>query len=80
MPPSGKVLTSANVTAMKLEAFKYYYIPAGHWLRGHCCEADVGIAQAAGGPNCAASPFMVETGPIGAFVTTPTMIRSSTRS
>ena len=25
---AGKVFASANVTAMKLEAFKYYYIPS----------------------------------------------------
>ena len=26
---AGKVLATANVNAMKLEAFKYYYAPAG---------------------------------------------------
>ena len=26
---AGQVLARANVTAMKLEAFKYYYIPTG---------------------------------------------------
>ena len=33
---AGKVLARANVTAMKLEAFKYYYIPSkDHWPGGH---------------------------------------------
>ena len=45
---AGKVLASANVTGMKLEAFKYYYIPSkDRWPGGHCREADPGIAQAA---------------------------------
>ena len=34
----GKVLASANVTAMKLEAFKYYYIPSKDVGGGHCRE------------------------------------------
>ena len=38
---AGKVLASANVNGMKLEAFKYYYIPTkDRWPRGHCREAD----------------------------------------
>ena len=37
----GKVLARANVNAMKLEAFKYYYIPSGSTgLAGICREAD----------------------------------------
>ena len=50
---AGKVLAGANVNAMKLEAFKYYYIPGRRdWRRGHCREADAGIAQAASGHHC----------------------------
>ena len=57
MPPPAKVLARANVTAMKLEAFKYYYIPSGDTgLAGICREADPGIAQAAGGPDCGRGP------------------------
>ena len=54
---------------MKLEAFKYYYAPAGAiGVAGICREADAGIAQAASGHHCRReAPFMVETGPIGAF-------------
>jgi phosphoserine phosphatase len=64
-----KVLAAANVNAMKLEAFKYYYAPAGK---------DVGVAGIVARPTpeiirlqadiiAAMAPFMVETGPIGAF-------------
>ena len=50
---AGQVLGRANVTAMKLEAFKYYYVPAGdRWPRGHLREADAWTAQAASGHHC----------------------------
>ncbi len=53
MPPPDKVLAAANVNAMKLEAFKYYYAPAGATgRRGHLREADAGDSQAAGGHHC----------------------------
>ena len=43
----GKVFASANVTGLKLEAFKYYYVPGKDLgLCGHCRQADPGIAQA----------------------------------
>ena len=72
MPPPDKVLAAANVTAMKLEAFKYYYIPSrGAGVAGICREADAGIAQAASGHHCRRGPFTVETGPIGAFTAPP---------
>jgi len=48
---AGQVLARANVTAMKLEAFKYYYIRAKTLAFGHCRETDPGIAQAASGPD-----------------------------
>ena len=48
-----KVLAAANVNAMKLEAFKYYYAPAGAaGRRGHLREADAGNPQAASGHHC----------------------------
>ncbi len=64
-----KVLAAANVNAMKLEAFKLYYIPAG---------GELGVAGIVAKPTAqliklqadiigAAKPFMLETGPIGAF-------------
>ena len=50
---AGKVLAAANVNAMKLEAFKYYYAPAGATgRRRHLREADAGNPQAAGGHHC----------------------------
>ena len=68
----GKVLASANVTGMKLEAFKYYYIPS----------KDIGLAGIVAKPTPellklqqtvidAVTPFTVETGTSAAFVTTP---------
>ncbi|MBK5967114.1 hypothetical protein CCR95_24350 [Thiocystis minor] len=65
---AGKVLADANVKAMTLEAFKYYYAPG----------KDVGVAGivARSTPELlalqrnlidAVAPFTVETGPIAAF-------------
>jgi hypothetical protein len=64
----GKVFAAADVTHMKLEAFKYYYAPAGA----------VGVAGIVARPTpellelqrqviSAAAPFTVETGTIAAF-------------
>jgi phosphoserine phosphatase len=69
---AGKVLASANVNAMKLQAFKYYYIPS----------KDIGVAGIVAKPTsellklqqdviAAVTPFTVETGTSAAFVTTP---------
>jgi phosphoserine phosphatase len=69
---AGQVLAQANVTAMKLEAFKYYYLPS----------RDTGIAGIVAKPTpellklqadliAAVTPFTVETGASAAFVTTP---------
>jgi phosphoglycolate phosphatase-like HAD superfamily hydrolase len=69
---AGKVLASANVTGMKLEAFKHYYIP----------DKDIGVAGIVAKPTpeliklqqeviAAVAPFTVETGTSAAFVTTP---------
>jgi len=66
---TGKVLAGANVTAMKLEAFKYYYAPA----------KDVGVAGIIARPTpellklqqdviAAVAPFTEETGTMAAFV------------
>jgi hypothetical protein len=63
-----KVFTAANVTSMKLEAYKYYYAPGG----------DIGVAGIVMRPTAellklqrevidAVTPFTLETGPIGAF-------------
>ena len=69
---AGKVLASANLTGMKLEAFKYYYVPS----------KDIGLAGIVARPTpellklqqdviSAVKPFTVETGTSAAFVTTP---------
>ena len=66
-----KVFAGTNVTRMKLEAFKYYYAPAG----------DTGVAGIVARPIPeliklqqavidAVAPFTVDTGPWSAFVTT----------
>ena len=69
---AGKVLAYANVTAMKLEAFKYYYVPS----------KDIGLAGIVAKPTpeliklqediiAAVAPFTVENGDSSAFFTTP---------
>jgi hypothetical protein len=69
---ASQVLARANVTALKLEAFKYYYIPS----------KDIGLAGIVAKPTpellklqadliAVVAPFTVETGDSAAFVTTP---------
>jgi hypothetical protein len=69
---AGKVFTTADVSGMKLEAFKYYYIPIG----------DTGVAGIVARPTpellklqqdliAAVAPLTLETGPWDAFITTP---------
>ncbi len=63
-----KVLAAANVNAMKLEAFKYYYAPAGAvGVAGICAKPSPEILKLQADIIAAAKPFMLETGPIGAF-------------
>jgi hypothetical protein len=68
---AGKVLAGANVNAMKLEAFKYYYAPT---------PPDTGVAGIVAKPTpellklqediiAAVAPFTVETGTTAAFAT-----------
>ena len=68
----GPIFARANVTAMKLEAFKYYY----------AATKDLGVAGIVARPTPgllklqqdlidAVAPFTVETGTSAAFVTTP---------
>ena len=65
---AGKVLAAANVTAMKLEAFKYYYAPAGAvGVAGICAKPTPEILKLQADIIAAVKPFTVETGPIGAF-------------
>ena len=63
-----KVLAAANVKAMKLEAFKYYYVPAGALgLAGICAKPTPEILKLQADIIAGAKPFMLMTGPIGAF-------------
>ena len=64
-----KVFAAANVNAMKLDAFKFYYIPAGGALgvAGICAKPSPQLLKLQADIIAAAKPFMAETGPIGAF-------------
>ena len=63
-----KVFAAANVNAMKLEAFKYYYAPGGAaGVAGICARPTPEILKLQADIIAAAKPFMLETGPIGAF-------------
>jgi len=63
-----EVLASANVTALKLEAFKYYYAPTGATgVAGICARPTPELLKLQADIIAAAKPFMVETGSIGAF-------------
>jgi len=64
-----KVFAAANVAAMKLDAFKRYYIPAGGGLgvAGICAKPTPEILKLQTDIIAAASPFNLRDGPIGAF-------------
>ena len=63
-----KVLAAANINAIKLEAFKYYYAPAGATgVAGICAKPTPEILKLQADVIATARPFMQETGPIGAF-------------
>ena len=65
---AGKVLARASVKAMKLEAFKYYYAPGGAvGVAGICAKPSPEILKLQADIIAAVKPFMLETGPIGAF-------------
>jgi phosphoserine phosphatase len=65
---AGQVLARANVTGMKLEAFKYYYAPGGAvGVAGICAKPTPAILKLQADIIAAVKPFLAETGPIGAF-------------
>ncbi len=65
---AGKVIAAANVTAMKLEAFKYYYAPGGAvGVAGICAKPTPAILKLQADIIAAVKPYLVETGSIGAF-------------
>jgi phosphoserine phosphatase len=65
---AGKVFAATNVTRMKLEAFKYYYAPAGAvGVAGICARPTPEILKLQAEIIAAVKPFTVDSGPIGAF-------------
>jgi haloacid dehalogenase-like hydrolase len=64
----GKVITRANVSAMKLEATKRYYLPAGELgVAGIVAKPTAGLLKLQADIIAAVAPFTEATGPIGAF-------------
>ncbi len=69
---AGKVFASANVAGMKLEAFKYYYIPVKDLgLSGIVAKPTPELLKLQADLIAAVAPFTVSSGNSGAFVTTP---------
>jgi phosphoserine phosphatase len=68
----GKLIASANVTGMKLEAFKYYYIPTGDTgVSGIVARLTPALLKLQQDVIAAVAPFTVQTGDSSAFFTTP---------
>jgi hypothetical protein len=68
---AGQVLASGQVNAIKLEAFKYYYAPAGAvGVAGIVARPTPELLKLQADIITAARPYMVETGPISAFTDT----------
>jgi len=62
------VFAAANVKAMKLEAFKFYYAPAGATgVAGICAKPTPQIIELQAKLIAAVAPYTVESGPIRAF-------------
>jgi hypothetical protein len=63
---AGKVLAGANVNAMKLEAFKYYYAPAGAaGVAGICAKPTADTIKLQADVIAAVKPFTVKPAPSG---------------
>jgi hypothetical protein len=63
-----KVFAGTKVNVMKLQAFKYYYAPAGDLgVAGISVKPTTEILKLQADIIAAMNPFMVKTGPIGAF-------------
>jgi len=68
----GKVFASSDVTSLKLEAFKYYYIPdKSLGLSGIVIKPTPELIKLELQVIDAVTPFAVKTGTSAAFVTTP---------
>ena len=69
---AAKVFAGGNVTALKLKAFKYYYIPdESLGLSGIVVESTPQLIQLQQDLIAAVTPFTVKTATSAAFVTTP---------
>lgn len=69
---AGKVLSGANVAGLKLEAFRYYYIPAGaSGLAGIVVRPTRELLKLQEELIAAVAPYTVESGDSSAFFTTP---------
>lgn len=69
---ANKVFARANVTGLKLEAFKYYYIPTNDLgVSGIVAKPTPDLLKLQADLITAVAPFTVSTGASGAFVTTP---------
>jgi hypothetical protein len=63
-----KVLAGTNVNAMKLDATKRYYLPAGEFgVAGIVAEPTAELLKLQADIIAAVAPFTLATGPIGAF-------------
>ena len=63
-----KVFANANVNAMKLEAFKYYYAPVGATgVAGICAKPTPDLLKLQADLIAAVAPYTVETGSVSAF-------------
>jgi hypothetical protein len=63
-----KVLAAADVNAMKLEAYKYYYVPSGAvGVAGIVAKPTPGLLRLQEDIIAAMAPFTVDTGTIAAF-------------
>jgi hypothetical protein len=63
-----RVLAGANIKAMKLEAFKYYYAPTSETgVAGICAKPTPELLKLQASVIAAVKPFMVASGPIEAF-------------
>jgi len=63
-----KVLAAAKVNAMKLEAYKYYYVPSGAiGLAGITAKPTLELLKLQADIIAAVAPFTVDTGTIAAF-------------
>jgi hypothetical protein len=69
---AGQVVARANVTGMKLEAFKYYYIPSKNiGLAGIVAKPTPELLKLQEDVIAAVAPFTAKSGTSAAFVTTP---------